>query len=146
MMSVDKRRDAVAGELSAIANLSRADLVQQWVAANGRPPPKGVSRRLLEFSAAYALQTRALGGLKPSVRRLLERGDGGKDAAVLKRPMSKSPLAVGTRLVRDWHGKTHTVDVVEGGFQYDGREYDSLSRIAREITGTRWSGPRFFGL
>lgn len=57
-----------------------------------------------------------------------------------------APLPVGSRLVREWNGRVHTVDVVDSQFLYNGRSYRSLSEIARVITGTRWSGPRFFGL
>lgn len=146
MTGEDKRKVAVAEALSAIADLPRAELINRWEAAHRRPPPKGISRRLLEYSAAYGIQAEAFGGLKPSSRRRLERVPGRKHATASERVSAKPSLSVGARLVRDWHGQTHTVDVTEGGFRYDGRDYNSLTQIAREITGTRWSGPRFFGL
>jgi hypothetical protein len=68
---------------------------------------------------------------------------------VSKRPNSATNMArtkSGTRLIRSWQGKTHTVTVEESGYQYEGRRYRSLSEIARQITGTQWSGPLFFGL
>ena len=123
---------------------SREDLVDHWNIAYGRPPPKGLSRRLLERAAAYEMQAAAYGGLKPRVRRLLMSCiDQGK-------PEKSSPpartLAPGTRLVREWNGRSHTVDVVDGGFEWNGEVHKSLSAVARAITGARWSGPRFFGL
>ncbi len=147
-MRSHKRRDAVAGELSAIADLSRADLIARWVATHGSRPPKGISRRLLEYSAAYAIQARALGGLKSVLRRKLvsASGDGALRTPIRDSSKKRKALSAGARLVRDWHGRTHTVDIVDGGFRYEGRDYRSLSQIAREITGARWSGPRFFGL
>lgn len=147
MTRSDKRCDAIAGGLAAIADLSRADLIERWEAAYGRLPPRGISRRLLEYSAAYSIQVRALGGLKASLQRRLERLDGkGASKDKTRASSSTTRMVPGARLVRDWHGRTHTVDVIEKGFRYAGRDYNSLSQIAREITGARWSGPRFFGL
>ncbi|MEQ9488731.1 MAG: DUF2924 domain-containing protein [Alphaproteobacteria bacterium] len=134
--------------LAAIPEMSRAELLEHWRTDHGRDAPKGISRRLLEYSAAYSAQVRAFGGLKPSTRRKLDRiaakplADRGKKPA----PPPKRRLAPGTRLVREWHGRSHHVEVINTGFVYNGDIYRSLSEIAREITGARWSGPRFFGL
>jgi hypothetical protein len=146
MKRSDKHQEAVVERLSVITELSRADLIEGWEATYGGRPPKGISRRLLEFSAAYIIQVKAYGGLKLSARRQLERVEGKKSVATLKKASSGSKLSVGARLVREWHGRTHTLDVIDSGLRYDGRDYKSLSQIAREITGARWSGPRFFGL
>ncbi len=147
-MLTDSRRNAVTEELLAIQSLSRVDLLERWMTAYGRLAPKGISRRLLEYGAAYAIQVKAFGGQKPVVRRKLERAVGSKRSARSSnnKAAPKTSLSVGARLIRDWHGRTHTVDVVEGGFCYEAMNYKSLSHIAREITGARWSGPRFFGL
>ena len=135
-------------EIGRLAGLSRQELVDLWIKAHGRKPPKGVKRGLLERSAAYRIQAKAYGGLKPATRRhLLALVDASSD------DQSETPVArkqsapqLGARLVRQWHGKTPTVDVVDGGFLWNGMHYRSLSAIAREITGAQWSGPRFFGL
>ncbi len=140
--------DDLANELAAIPDLSRVVLVERWAAAYGRPPPKGMSRRLLEYAAAWHLQSQALGGLDPAVRRKLQRqARPGQDGAsrVPETARSKGPPP-GYRLVREWHGRTYTVDVLETGFLFDSKHYGSLSQVARVITGARWSGPRFFGL
>jgi hypothetical protein len=98
---------------------------------------------------AYKLQEQAYGGLKPDVKRRLrelaatfsrETKKGGRQFTVTTR------IKPGTRLIRQWEGKTHQVMVIESGFEYNGEQYKSLSVIARLITGTRWSGPMFFGL
>jgi len=107
-----------------------------------------LSRRLLEYAASYQAQARVYGGLKPAVRRrLLQTAasqPGSADGALhRKRPGILTP---GTRLVREWHGRSHTVEVAENGFLYAGRRYRSLSEVAAAITGARWSGRRFFGL
>jgi hypothetical protein len=98
---------------------------------------------------AYKLQEQAYGGLKPQVKRRLRElavrfaADPRQDVAKLATPARIKP---GTRLIREWQGESHHVTVSERGFEYQGRVYASLSEIARHITGTRWSGPLFFGL
>jgi hypothetical protein len=88
------------------------------------------------------------GGLKPATRRYLLAVANGETGELSGVPTAHKPRIPqrGARLVRQWHGKTHTVDAVEGGFLWNGDRYRSLSAVAREITGARWSGPRFFGL
>ena len=99
--------------------------------------------------ALTSLQEKTHGGLKPEVRQRLrklaksfESGTAGTDGRLIA-PLKFKP---GTRLSRTWQGKTHHVVVSERGFEYNGQTYQSLSHIARSITGTRWSGPLFFGL
>src|SRR5215212_10091219 len=108
------------------------------------PAPKGISRRLLELSAAYSLPTKTFGGLKPSIRKTLAAGlDLSSGASTLK---AKAVLKPGSQLVRVWNARTHHVEVVEGGFIWNDQRFRSLTAIAFKITGARWSGPRFFGL
>lgn len=141
-------QDRIDGKLTAIAELSRAELIVRWKAAHRKTPPKGISRRLLEYSAAYQAQVKVFGGLKSSTRRKLigrlSSSSGNEIRSGL--PRKSESLSPGSRLVREWHGNTYTVDVGENCFRFDGRAYKSLSEIARHITGARWSGPRFFGL
>ena len=103
-------------------------------------------RLLLLLALAYRMQERAEGGLsKAALRRL--NGHGGADGEETRRPRPRVPrLRPGTRLVREWHGEVHQVMVRDKGFEYRKEQYRSLSQIARTITGTRWSGPSFFGL
>jgi hypothetical protein len=107
-----------------VAGIGRLDLLalcDAWAGLFGRPPPKGVSRRLLEYAAAYHMQAQRHGGLKPALRRKLlqsARPSSGDQSGRRHRP---GPLAPGSRLVRDWHGRCHTVEVVEHGFLYAGR-------------------------
>ena len=147
-MNRQSKADRVAEELAAIPNLSRGELIERWQAAYGRLPPKGLTRRLLEYSAAYHVQVRASGALKSFIRRELIgllKPDGDPDRRERSTPR-QSVLSPGTRLVREWRGTTHTVDVLDKGLLYDGETYRSLSQIANIITGAKWSGPRFFGL
>ena len=133
-------------DIAGLADLSRPDLVARWRALYRGIPPKGISRSLLVRAVAYQLQVKRFGGLKPATDRYLRRvanGTAGGNRANLKAAPELQP---GARLVREWNGSTHVVDVVEGGFTWNGELYGSLSVIARRITGARWSGPRFFGL
>jgi hypothetical protein len=133
--------DSPAGnDLVVLDTLDRDTLVAAWRRTVKTPPPKGISRRLMVQILTYEAQVQQRGGLKPAVRRRLARWAAG-------RAQSPSPrLRPGARLVREWNGVSHVVDVTEVGLVWHGQGYRSLSAVARAITGTRWSGPRFFGL
>lgn len=129
--------------LDTLNSMPLAGLRQAWlVLGEGTPPqlPEHLLRRLL----AYRLQEQAHGGLPAKIVRKLEqlaKGEGKE----LARPASNRP-GPGTRLIREWNGRTIAVQVRDDGFVWEERQYSSLSQIAREVTGTQWSGPRFFGL
>jgi hypothetical protein len=139
--------DEVARQLGAISSLPREVLMDQWTRAYGRPPPKSIGRGLLERAAAYRLQVGAAGGLPTDLKRRLARLARADDVAIPSElPRSPVRLSPGTRLVREWNGRTHVVEVTDGGFLWNERAWSSLSAVAKAITGARWSGPRFFGL
>ena len=122
---------------------SREDLVAAWKVGYGRPSPKGIGSRMLDRAASYHRQAQQQGGLRPDTRaKLLAIAEGNRP------PVSPSTVAAtaGTRLVRDWHGETHVVDVMDDGVLYRGETFRSLSQVAQRITGAKWSGPRFFGI
>jgi len=130
-------------QIGALQDLSRAQLVEQWIKLFKCPPPKGVKRGLLKRAIAYQLQVKRYGGLKPKTKKTLvaiAKGSGGNSK------VGHSSLKPGSRLVREWHGKPYQVNVTDTGYELEGEEYASLSAIAKAITGTKWSGPRFFGL
>ena len=108
--------------------------------------PVRIGQILLLQAVAYRLQEKALGGLKPSTRRLLERT--AEDSFHRRTPIGASATRVtpGSVLIREWHGISHRVTVLADCVMLRGTRYRSLSEVARKITGTRWSGPRFFGL
>lgn len=148
-MATQKILPAGECEKTSVTPPSRAELIEEWIKAYRRPPPKGISTRLLEYAAAYNAQVRQFGGLTPATHRALhalaaEPRD--KPLSAGRKGAANTPPAPGTRLVREWHGKTHLVDILEKGVSYQGHTYRSLSEVARTITGARWSGPRFFGL
>ena len=126
----------------------RAGLVAAWTETHGGAPPKGISTRLLALAAEYNAQARQHGGLKASTCRALYSlaTDRDEPETRTRRPPPASKATPGARLVREWHGQAHVVDVLDNAVLYRGRSYRSLSEVARIITGARWSGPRFFGL
>lgn len=138
--------DALADYLASLPTLPRDTLVERWTAVFGRPPPKGMSRRLIERAVAYQLQAQALGGLKAGVLRKLKRHAAVRDTNSIDRNIASAQLAPGTQLIREWNGRNHTVEVTAAGLLWSGSTYRSLSAVAQAITGTKWSGPRFFGL
>jgi DUF2924 family protein len=138
--------ETLASELARLRSLDGPALKRRWRALYASEPPARISPSLLLHAVGYRLQEKALGGLKPSTRRLLERV--AQDSAA--RPHSVSApagkLKPGTVLVREWRGATHQVTVLDDGVMLRGERYRSLSEVARRITGSRWSGPLFFGL
>ncbi len=144
----ENNQGIIEEKLSGISQLTREQLIKDWRLTHKKSPPKGLSRRLLEHSAAYQLQAKAFGGLKPTTRRKLRQATRrtNKSAPANIAAKKSGSLSPGTRLLREWHGHTHTVEVVDCGFLHEGETYKSLSHVARAITGARWSGPRFLGL
>jgi hypothetical protein len=130
--------------LEALPTMSPPKLRSEWRQLFRAPPPS-VGSTLLALGIAYRLQEKVTGGLPPAhVRELVRLA---KQAA--KGTLSTEPAAtlkVGSRLVRDWQGEPHQVLIRDDGFVYRDKLYRSLTPIAREITGSNWSGPRFFGL
>ena len=124
----------------AIAAMEREDLLRHWPDLMVGPPPKGLSQPFLRRYLAFALQARAQGGLPKSLKTRLAKVESCK--AHPKTPA----LRPGGRLLREWNGVTHVVDVTADGYQWQGKHHRSLSAIAQSITGAHWSGPRFFGL
>jgi hypothetical protein len=111
----------------------------------GGEPPPSLGRRMMMQAIAYRLQERAFGGLKPSTLRILDRVAEGPGSVERRRAPARKAGA-GTVLIREWGGVAHRVTVLDREVVYRGHRYRSLSEVARVITGTRWSGPMFFGL
>lgn len=137
----------VLGQLAALKTAATPALKQQWRDLFGTEPPP-YNRRFLESRLAYRIQELAYGGLKPEtlarLEALGEQLDGGK-ITVRRRRGDDRPIA-GTQLIREYQRVEHVVTVTRAGYEYQGRPYQSLSAIARTITGTRWNGRVFFGL
>ena len=139
--------EMVLAQLAALKTTSTADLKALWRKLNETEPP-AYNRRFLESRLAYRIQELAFGGLKPGIARKLEAlGEqiDGKRSGKRKPRMDVKPIA-GTKLLREWRGVMQTVTVLAEGYEWQGRPYQSLSAVARAITGTRWNGLVFFGL
>ena len=136
----------LAQEMAALTSLSVKELKERWRSLYGSEPHRRMRRELLTRAVAYRLQERALGGLKPSTRRLLARIAAQASGHGTERAASVRKASAGTVLIRDWRGISHRVTVLDEGVVYREQRYRSLSEVARLITGCRWSGPRFFGL
>jgi hypothetical protein len=136
----------VSEQLTSLPEMNKAALGALWQKHFGAPPPEQTRRDLIIRVLAYKIQEQALGGFSAATRRRLRQFA----SAMAKDPNSSISntrvIKPGTRLIRQWQGKSYGVIVTNSGFEYDGQWYASLSEIARLITGTRWSGPLFFGL
>ena len=138
--------EKVAIRLKAIGEMDYDALRREWRRIYRHHPPQRIGRRLLELGVAWKIQEKAYGGFGAATRRRLanlaqamqEDGDIARSRIAHLKP--------GAKLLREWQCKTHTVIVLEDGFEWEGKRWRSLSAIAREITGAHWSGPRFFGL
>lgn len=137
-MSTDKIQD----KLDTLAALDRGELSGQWVAVFGCPAPRNCQATLLRSALSWHYQISNLGkSVATDTRRLLKKLQcSNASSTTLDR---HTP---GTRLLREWQGRTHHVTVLANGFEYGGKTYRSLTAITRHITGSPWSGPQFFGL
>jgi hypothetical protein len=138
-------------EIAHLRNLDLIGLQRRWQSVMGRPAPEHLPKYLLFGILAYRLQADALGDLDAGTVQLLKRGATVQSLdevlpLVAARDQRKQAMVLGTVLTREWNGQHHRVMVVEGGFAFEGKTFDSLSKIAFAITGTNWNGPRFFGL
>jgi Protein of unknown function (DUF2924) len=138
--------DNLAIQLASLPSMGKDELSALWRELYQSPPPEQLRRQLTLRMLAYRIQEQAFRGLNPSARQRLRQ---------MARALERDPAAEisdapsfkpGTRLIRQWRDQTHVVTVREKGYEYQGSHYQSLSEVARLVTGTRWSGPLFFGL
>ena len=145
------KTSSVEAEIARLRDLDLKALRARWRTSFGRNAPPHLARHLLFAMLAYRLQAEVMGDLDAETVRFLKQIDltPSKQAAV---PLTQAfeqrrrDLSPGTVLTREWGGQHHRVMVLDGGFAWEGRTYSSLSEIAKAITGTKWNGPRFFGL
>ena len=137
----------VLARLSALQTMSTSELRQQWRVLFATEPP-AFNRRHLERRLAYRIQELAYGGLKPKTLKRLEALGEQLDGGSITRRRIRTDVKpiTGTRLLREWQGVEQIVTVTADGYEWQGRPYQSLSSVARAITGTRWNGWIFFGL
>jgi hypothetical protein len=143
-------RELLDNEIASLRGLDIGKLRARWHTAFRRAAPPHLPRHLLFRILAYRLQADQLGDLDADTRRVLDRiGSGsseGIDRLVAALNRSRTALRPGTLLTREWDGHLQRVMVLADGFAWNGKTYRSLSKVAFAITGSRWNGPRFFGL
>lgn len=133
--------EQIAARWEELGQMDRAALRVAWAEAFGDAPPHFLSMIFMRKALIWQAQCRAFGGLTSEVTRALKSAAGGKHV----RPPGPV-IKPGTQLVREWNGRRYQVDVQDDGFVMNGERFKSLSAVALQITGTSWSGPRFFGL
>ena len=141
-------RTTIDVEIARLRDLDVGQLQSRWQNVFGSRPHPNLPRHLLFRVLAYRLQAHHLGDLDGESRRLLDRSVSPEDAGRRAVELAKrtADLRPGTVLAREWNGQMHRVAVLADGFAWNGKTYPSLSKVAFAITGTRWNGPRFFGL
>lgn len=139
-----RRRPALETDIDGLERLSRDQLRTRWTKELAEKPPASIGHGILALGIAYARQERCHGGISGRVARELDRAP--RSDLTNGTSVPSPVLRSGTILVREWQGITHHVTAVDDGFVWNGQTHRSLSSIARAITGTKWNGPRFFGL
>ena len=138
--------EPIPSRLSDLRELDRIALSDLWRQLFDAPAPAKLRRDLMIPILAYRIQEKSFGPLKAVTQTRLRQLAEGFARGQEQPPLSKSSLKTGTRLVREWRDEVHLVNVEANGYEYKGGRYKSLSQVARLITGTRWSGPLFFGI
>jgi Protein of unknown function (DUF2924) len=154
----EKRRNArdkgimpIENEIAHLRGLDQKGLRARWLSVFRRAPPAHLGRHLLFSIIAYRIQANRFGDLDHGTRQLLDRTEAVESGSAMSARLigldqRRTELTPGTVLVREWNQQSQRVMVMAGGFAWNGQTYDSLSKVAFAITGTRWNGPRFFGL
>ena len=144
-------KTSVEDEIAHLRGLDLRGLRARWQSVFARPAPAHLTRHLLFAVFAYRVQADRLGDLDYAIRQVLDRTDAKEAGPVTSARLAsldqkRTRLTPGTVLVREWDRKSQRVMVMADGFAWNGRTFDSLSKVAFAITGTKWNGPRFFGL
>ena len=134
--------EKISARMAELTKLDRSGLRVSWQRAFDNAPPHFLSMLFMRKALIWDAQCKLYGGVPANLKRALKSAADGKTPRAVPAPS----LRPGTQLVREWNGRSHHVDVTEDGYRYNGETHKSLSAIALLITGTIWSGPRFFGL
>ena len=142
---------SVEDEIAHLRDLELSGLRARWQSVFRRPPPSSLPRHLLLAVLAFRIQADRFGDLDHETRQVLDRTHANESGSAIEDRLKsldrrRTDLAPGTMLVREWDRQSHRVMVLADGFAWNGQTYDSLTKLAFAITGTRWNGPRFFGL
>jgi hypothetical protein len=144
-------KTSVEDEIAHLRGLDLGGLRARWQSVFQKPAPAHLTRHLLFAVIAYRLQVDRFGDLDHTTKQVLDRTDAKETGPAMSTRLSsfdqkRTELSPGTVLVREWDRRSQRVMVMADGFAWNGQTYDSLSKVAFAITGTKWNGPRFFGL
>ena len=144
-------KTSISDEIAHLRGLDLKGLRSRWRSVFQRLPPRHLPRHLLFAIIAYRIQADRLGDLEHETKQILDRTDAKNtgttmSARLVSFDQKRTELTPGTVLVRQWDRHSHRVMVMADGFAWNGQTYDSLSKVAFAITGTKWNGPRFFGM
>jgi hypothetical protein len=144
-------KTSISDEIAHLRGLDLKGLRSRWQSVFRRLPPDHLPRHLIFSIVAYRIQTDHLGDLDHETKQVLDRTDAKEKGTTMSTRLvsfdqKRAELTPGTVLVREWDRHSHRVMVVADGFAWNGQTYDSLSKVAFAITGTKWNGPRFFGM
>jgi hypothetical protein len=145
-MSRRSKKASIEAEIARLRDVGVAELRQRWLDLYGRPVPKYVRRDLMVRGVAYQMQVKAFGGLSEVTKQRLREIAAAAREGTFDEADLEPRIRPGTKLVRTWGKATHEVMVLDDGFAWKGKRYTSLSTIAKTITGTSWSGWKFFGI
>src|SRR5271169_847344 len=137
---------SIAKRLASLPNLGKPALCELWLQLFKKEPPPEIRKELMLRIIAHRMQEQGFGGLSDAGSRRLRQLANAFEVNPNTVVSARASIKAGTRLVRQWKEQVHVVEVQDEGYEYKGARYDSLSEVARLITGTRWSGPLFFGL
>lgn len=138
-------QDQISELIKELPTMDRERLRILWKENFGKPAAQKLRRELMLPILAYRIQERAYGGLSKEIRTQLKQIARSLDPKSRQPNEARNRFKPGTRLIREWNGKTYEVKMTASGYEWDGTTYKSLSSIARKITGAHWSGPAFFG-
>ena len=133
-------------EIGHLTDLSLLELRNRWKTLFGHPAPKSLRRNFLARGVAYQMQVEVYGGLSVATKRRLREIANAVRTGDANAMLGSSRIKLGTQMIRQWQNTTHTVTALAEGFEWNGRNYKSLSAVANAITGTNWNGLAFFGI
>jgi hypothetical protein len=136
----DRNRNSVMRQLAALQKMSLKELQEKWRDLYGNEPPN-YDKQFMIRQLAYRIQELFYGGLKKETKAKLTGSQSGNSIT-----KQKNSFALGTRFIRIWNQQEHEVVVISGGFEYQGQKFNSLTAVAKKITGSHWNGRKFFGL